>query len=63
MKSMKTKDGLFDHLAYMYGKDTAVDLHRKIKKAISKYKGLIQPRGAEITFNQKDTILITYPEY
>ena len=59
---MKKKDGLFDHLAYLYGKDTAVDLHRKIKKTISKYEGLIQPRGAEITFNQKDTILITYPD-
>jgi sucrose phosphorylase len=59
---MKKKDGFFDHLAYLYGEDTAVDFYRKINKVISKYEGLIQPRGAEITFNQKDTILITYPD-
>ncbi len=59
---MKKKDGFFDQLAYLYGEDTAVDFYRKINKVISKYEGLIQPRGAEITFNQKDTILITYPD-
>jgi sucrose phosphorylase len=59
---MKKKDGLFDHLSYIYGEDTAVDFHREINKVISKYKNLIEPRGTEITFNQKDTILITYPD-
>jgi len=59
---MKRKDCLFDHLVFLYGEDTAVDLHRKINEVISEYKGLIQPRGTEITFNQKDTILITYPD-
>lgn len=59
---MKKKDGLFDHLIYLYGEDTAEDFQWKINKIISKYKGLIQTRGAEITFDQKDTILITYPD-
>lgn len=59
---MKIKDGLFDHLEYLYGEDIALDFHQKINKVISSYRGLIQTRGAEITFNQKDTILITYPD-
>jgi sucrose phosphorylase len=59
---MKKKDSLHDHLAYLYGEDTAVDFHGNIDKVISKYKDLIQPRGTEIAFNQKDTILITYPD-
>jgi len=59
---MKKKDGLFDHLVFIYGEDTAVDLHTKIDEVITEYKDLIKTRGAEITFSQKDTILITYPD-
>lgn len=59
---MKKKDGLLNHLEFLYGKDVAADLHRMIKKIISKQKNLIYPRETEIIFSQKDTILITYPD-
>jgi len=49
---MKKKDGLFDHLDFIYDEDNAVDLHQKINEVINEYKDLIQTRGAEITFNQ-----------
>jgi len=59
---MKKKNGLLDHIEFLYGEDIALDFHRKINELISSYRGLIQTRGAEITFNQEDTILITYPD-
>ncbi|MDO9545917.1 MAG: sugar phosphorylase [Pelolinea sp.] len=59
---MKNKDDLFNHLKYLYGEDAAMGFHHVINKVISKQKNLIHPRGTEITFSQKDTILITYPD-
>jgi len=59
---MNKKDALYNHLEYLYGKDTVADLHSVIEKVISKQKNLIHPRGTEIVFSQKDTILITYPD-
>jgi len=59
---MKKKDRLFDHLVYLYGEDATVDFYPAINKVINKYKDLIQPRGEEIIFNQKDIILITYAD-
>lgn len=59
---MKKKDRLLDHLVFLYGEDAAVDFYPKIRKVISTYKDLIQPRGAEIAFDQKDIILITYAD-
>jgi glucosylglycerate phosphorylase len=59
---MKKKDDLFDHLEYLYGEIIALDFYWKINKVINEYRDIIQPRGEEIAFNQKDTILITYPD-
>lgn len=35
---MNKKDGLFNHLEFLYGKDTAVDFHRVINEVIIKQK-------------------------
>ena len=59
---MKKKDNLFNHLEFLYGKDIAEDLQHVINGVIIKQKHLIFPRGTEIAFSQKDTILITYPD-
>ena len=59
---MKKIDDLFNHLEFLYGKDTAVEFRRVINEVIIKQKHLIHPRGTEIAFSQKDAILITYPD-